>query len=132
MPSTPGTPQYQVMKLYLNYGGWHHTCNPIAASATHNADPALFSVYSTMDAAGNSLTMMVLNNDPNNSVTAQFNFNGFTPSQVSSYTLSQSSPISIVAEGPQAWSSSITFAPYTATWLAIAGSSPSVPAAEGA
>jgi hypothetical protein len=126
----PANPNYQALKLYLNYDGSHHTFNPISVAATHNADPALFSVYSATNAAGNSLTVMVLNKDPNHSATAHFNLNGFTPSQVRSYTLSQSSPTSIVAAAPQAWPSSITFAPYTATLLVITGSSPGVPAAE--
>ena len=114
----------------MNRDGSHYTINRIWVSATHNADSALFNYYSAANVAGNSLTMMVVNNDPNNSATAHFNFNGFTPSQVRSYTLSQSSPTSILAGGPQAWPSSITFAPYTATLLVIAGSNPNVRAAE--
>jgi len=126
----PANPNYQALKLYTNYDGSHHSFNTISVSATHNADPALFSVYSATNAAGNSMTVMVLNKDPINSATAYFNFNGFTPAQVRSYTLSQSSPASIVAGAPQAWSPSITVAPYTATLFLIAGSSTTVPAAE--
>ena len=40
---------------------------------------------------------MVLNKDPSNTVQAQFTVNGFTPKQVTSYTLSAKSPTKIVA-----------------------------------
>jgi Glycoside hydrolase family 44 len=126
----PAHPNYQALKLYTNYDGAHHMFNPISVSATHDADPNLFSVYSTTNAAGNSMKVMVLNKDPNKGAQTSFSFNGFTSSQVTSYTLSQSSPNTIVAGSSQAWSSTMTFQPYTATLLVITGSTANVPAAE--
>lgn len=119
----PANPNYQALKLYTNYDGSHHSFNPISVSATHNADPNLFSVYAATNAGGNSMTVMVLNKDPNNAAQTTFSFSGFTPSQVTTYTLSQSSPNSIVAGTAQTWTSPMTFQPYTATLLVISGTS---------
>lgn len=126
----PANPNYQALKLYTNYDGAHHSFDPISVSATHNNDPNLFSVYAATNAAGTSMTVLVLNKDPNNAATASLNFKGFTPSQVTSYTLSQNSPTSIKPGASQAWPSSMSFQPYTATLLVITGTSTSVPAAE--
>ena len=119
----PANPNYQALKLYTNYDGAHSGFNQISVSATHNADPSLFSVYAATKSSGNLMTVIVLNKDPNNAAQTSFTFNGFTPSQVTTYTLSQSSPKAIVAGSAQAWPSSITFQPYTATLLDISGSS---------
>ena len=119
----PANPNYQALKLYTNYDGAHHGFNQISVSATHNADPNLFSVYAATNQSGNSMTVMVLNKDPNNAAQVTFALNGFTsPSQVATYTLSQSSPNSIVKATP-AWSSTMSFQPYTATLLVITGNS---------
>ena len=119
----PANSNYQALKLYTNYDGSHSKFNPISVSATHNADPNLFSVYAATNAGGNSMTVMVLNKDPNNAAQTTFSLNGFTPTQVTTYTLSQSSPNSIVAGTAQSWTSPMTFQPYTATLLVISGSS---------
>jgi hypothetical protein len=126
----PANPNYQALKIYTNYDGAHHSFNPISVLATHNSDPNLLSVYAATTAAGDSMTVMVLNKDPSNAVKSSLNFNGFTPSQVTAYTLSQSTPKTITAGATQAWSSSITFPPYSATLLVISGTSAKVPAAE--
>jgi hypothetical protein len=126
----PANANYQALKLYTNYDGAHHSFNPISVSATHTADPNLFSVYAATDATGKSITVMVLNKDPANTAIASFNFKGFTPSQVTTYTLSQGAPTSISAGTAQAWPSSMTFQPYTATLLVITGTTAGVPAAE--
>ena len=118
----PAHPNYQALKLYTNYDGAHHTFNPISVSATHNADPNLFSVYAATSQSGSTMTVMVLNKDPNNAAQTNFSFNGFTPTQVTTYTLSQGSP-NIVSGTNQAWASPIAFQPYTATLLVISGTS---------
>src|SRR5439155_16576850 len=126
----PANPAFNALKLYRNYDGAHHGFNSISVSATHNADPALFSVYASTNPAGNSLTLVVVNKDPSNAAQTTFNFTSFTPSQVTTYSLSQASPNSIVAGTSQAWSSTMTFQPYTATLLVISGTTANVPAAE--
>jgi hypothetical protein len=123
-------PAYNSLKLYRNYDGSNSTFNPISVSATHNTDPALFSVYASTNPAGTSLTFMVVNKDPVNSAKTAFTLNGFTASQVKTYTLAVGSPNTIVASTSSAWSSSMTFAPYSATLLVITGTTSSLPAAE--
>ncbi len=126
----PANAAYNALKLYTNYDGAHHGFNAISVSATHNADPALFSVYGTTNPAGTSLTLVVVNKDPSNAAQTTLNLGGFTPSQVTTYTLSQSSPNSIVAGTSHTWSSTMTFPSYTATLLVITGTTASAPAAE--
>src|SRR5581483_11205813 len=126
----PANPNYQALKLYTNYDGAHHKFNPISVLATHNADPNLFSVYAATTSAGTSLTVMVLNKDPANAVTAALNFNGFTASQVTTYTLSQSAPKTITAGTAQAWPATMSFPAYSVTLLVITGTSSNTPAAE--
>jgi hypothetical protein len=72
---------------------------------------------------------MVLNKDPGNAVQAQFAINGFTPQLVTAYTLSSTNPSKIVASSTTAWSSTMSFAPYTATLLVVSGTA-NLPAAE--
>jgi hypothetical protein len=126
----PATPAYQSLLLYRNYDGTKSTFNPISVSATHNASPDLFSVYGATNVGGTSLTLMVVNKDPVNTAQTTFALNGFAPSQVKAYTLSTASPTSIVAGATQAWSSTMTFQPYSATLLVITGSAATQPAAE--
>jgi hypothetical protein len=64
-----------------------------------------------MDAAGKTLTVLVLNKAPSTTLAAQFAVTGFTPSQVTTYTLGPKNPTKIVASSTQAWSSSMTLAP---------------------
>lgn len=125
----PANPNYQALKLYANYDGAHHMFGTTSVSATHNADPNLFSVYAALGTGGSALTIMVLNKDPGNSANVNFNLNNFVGGSYSAYTLSQSSPNAIV-KSTGAWSSSMTFAPYTVTLLVVTGAQASVPAAE--
>lgn len=73
------------------------------------------------------MTLLLVNKDPNNAVTAAVATNGFTPGQVTAYTLSSASQNSIVASATQAWSSSVTLPKYSATLLVISGSTPNNP-----
>lgn len=126
----PANPNYQALKLFTNYDGAHSSFGSISVSATHDGNPDLFSVYAATVVGGATTTLMVLNKDPVNAVQTTFTINGFTPSQVTPYTLSMSSPGSIVAGGTQAWSSSMTFAPYSATLLVVSGTEINPPAVE--
>jgi hypothetical protein len=127
---TATNPNYQTLKLYRNYDGNHSTFGTTSVSATHNADPNLFSVYASLAPSGSAMKMMVVNKDPANSAQVTFTLNNFTPSTVTSYTLSQTSPGSITASSSQAWNATQTFQPYTVTLLVINGSLPSAPSAE--
>ena len=126
----PANPNYLALKLFTNYDRAHHGFGTTSVSATHNADPNLFSSYAALDSTGKTLTMMVINKDPANGAQVQFALNGFTPSSVVSYTLAATAPTVIKASSSGAWSSTITFAPYTATLLVITGTTATVPASE--
>ena len=117
----PANPNYQALKLFTNYDGLQHTFGPISVSATHNANPDLFSVYAATVPSGALETITVLNKDPVNAAQTTFTLNGFTPSQVTAYTLSTASPNSIVVGATHAWSSTMTFPPYSVTLLQVNG-----------
>jgi len=125
----PSNPNYQTLKLFTNYDGQHHGFAPISVSATNDASANLFSSFAAVNGAGTSMTLLIVNKDPQNNAQTQFAFTGFTASQVTVYTLSQSSA-TIVASATKTWTSSMSFAPYTATMLVIAGATPNLPAAE--
>lgn len=125
----PTNPNYLALKLFTNYDGLHHGFATTSISATNNGDPNLFSSYAALNSTGTSLTLMVLNKDPSNTDQAQFTFNGFTPQQVTSYTLSSTNPTQIVASKTSNWSSSMSFGPYSATLLVITGTA-QLPGAE--
>jgi hypothetical protein len=126
----PSNSNYQALKLYANYDGSHHTFGTTSVSATNTGDPNLFSSYAALNASGTALTIMVLNKDPANAAQAQFALNGFTPTSVVTYTLASTAPTAITASTSKSWSASMTFAPYTATLLVIAGSMAQAPASE--
>jgi hypothetical protein len=125
----PANPNYLALKLFTNFDGAHHGFGTTSVSDTSNGDPSLFSSYAALNSTGKTLTLLVLNKDPSNAVQAQLTLNGFTPQQVTSYTLASTNPTKIVASAPGAWSSAMTFAPYTATLLVVTGTS-QLPGAE--
>jgi hypothetical protein len=125
----PTNPNYLALKLYRNYDGQHHEFATTSVSDTNNGDPDLFDSFAGVNPAGNTATVMVLNKDPANMLQVQFSWNGFTPKQVTSYTLGLTDPTQIVASSTQPWSSTINLASYTATLLVVSGTS-QLPAAE--
>ncbi|MGO9085174.1 MAG: glycoside hydrolase family 44 protein [Terriglobales bacterium] len=128
---SPSNPNYLALQLYTKYNG-ANSFGTTSVSDVNTGDPNLFSSYAALDSTGKTLTVMVLNKDPQNTADVTFTLNGFTPSagnSVTTYTLSQS-PNNIVAGSPQAWSSTMTFQPYTATLLVISGSLASTPASD--
>lgn len=125
----PGNPNYLALKLYRNYDGKHSAFAATSVSATNTGDPDLFSSYAALNSTGKILTVMILNKDPNNTAQVQFTENGFTPQQVTTYTLSSTNPTKIVASTTQAWASTVNFAPYSASLLVVKGTS-QLPGAE--
>jgi Glycoside hydrolase family 44 len=125
----PANPNYLALKLFTNYDGQHHGFGTTAISDVNNGDPNLFSSYASLNSSGTTLTVLVLNKDPSNTDQIQFTLDGFTPSQVTSYTLSSTNPTQIAASRASAWPSSMSFAPYSATLLVVTGTS-QVPGAE--
>jgi hypothetical protein len=127
---TPGNPNYLALKLFTNYDGAHHGFGTMSVSDTNNGNPDLFSSYAALNSTGTTLTLLVLNKDPQNTVNTQFALNNFTPSSVVSYTLAASAPTAITASSSHAWSSVISFAPYSATLMVITGAAAQTPASE--
>ncbi|HUM06680.1 MAG TPA: glycoside hydrolase family 44 protein [Terriglobales bacterium] len=126
----PSQPNYLALKLYTNYDGAHHGFGTMSVAATHDADVNLFSSFAALHANGTTATVLLINKDPSNSQTAQVTLNGFTPNQVTTYTLSSASPSTIVAFGPRAWTSNFALAPYSMTLLVVTGTMAHTPAAE--
>ena len=127
---SPTNPNYLSLRLFTSYDGAHHGFGTTSVSATHNASPSLFSTYAALNSSGTTLTIMVVNKDPANSAQVQLTTTGFTPTNVTTYTLSQASPTAIVASSSQPWSATQTFAPYTASLLVVSGNMASTPASE--
>jgi fibronectin type 3 domain-containing protein len=126
--SATNSPAYNSLLLYRNFDGAKSAFNPISVSATSNAsNQGLLSVYASTNIPGTSVTLIVVNKDPVNSVNTQISLNNFTPSQVTAYTLSKASPNSIAAGPTQGWSGSMNFPPFSATLLLVIGSTPSMP-----
>jgi Glycoside hydrolase family 44 len=114
---------YQSLVLYRNADGKQTGFGTLSVSATNTQNPNLFSVYAATDQAGDTLTLMVINKDPSNPAAVSFDVSGFTPQTMKTYTLSQSSPTAIVASASKAWTTTQTFAPYTATLIVATGAS---------
>ena len=126
---SPSNPNYLALKLYTNYDGAHHGFGTMSVSDTNTGNPNLFSSYAALDSTGKTLTVIVLNKDPQNTAQVQFALNGFTPSSVAAYTLALTAPTSITQSTP-AWSSTMDFAPYTTTLLVISGNTNNNPSSE--
>jgi len=75
----PANPNYQALKLYTNFDGQHHGFGTISVSDSNDGNPSLFSSYAALNSTGTTLTVMVVNKDPQNAVTAEITPNGFTP-----------------------------------------------------
>jgi len=126
----PSTPAYQSLLLYRNPDGKYNGFQSVSIYAASNADPDLFSAFAAADEAGDTLTLLVVNKDPTHPAAVSFNIAGFNPATMRAYTLSSAKPTSIVASSSQSWSSSQTFAPYSATLIVASGKAPQPVAAE--
>ncbi len=125
----PTNPNYLALKLFTNYDGAHHGFGTMSVSDTNNGNPNLFSSYAALNSTGTAMTLLVLNKDPQNSANVTFTLTGFTPTSVTTYTLASTAPTTITTAAT-AWSSTMNFAPYTATLLVIGGSEAATPASE--
>ena len=123
-------PNYQSFKLYTNYDGARHGFGTLSISDQSSVNPDLFASYAALDATGTTMTIMVLNKDPNITANVTFSLNGFNASTYSTYTVGSTSPGAITAAASTAWSPTQSFAPYTITLLVVSRTQPSKPAAE--
>jgi hypothetical protein len=127
---TQGNPNYQALKMYTNYDGAHHGFGTVSITDTNNGNVNLFSSYAALNAAGTAMTIMVLNEDPANTVQVTFNLNGFSPTTYVAYTISSTAAASIAASSSTAWNGTQNFAPYSITLLVVNGSEGTAPASE--
>jgi hypothetical protein len=127
---TKGNPNYQALKMYTNYDGAHHGFGTLSVSDLSNGNPNLFSSYAALNSSGTVMSIMVLNEDPANTVQVTFNLNGFSPTTYFAYTLSSTASGSIAASSSAAWNASRSFPPYSITLLAINGTEVSKPLSE--
>ena len=121
-------PNYLALKLFTNYDGSHHAFGTISVSDTNDANPNLFSSYAALNSAGTQMTLLVLNKDPQNAVTAALVLNGFNATSFVAYTLASSAPTAITHTSSSSWTGTQTFAPYSATLLVLTGSMAQTPA----
>jgi hypothetical protein len=127
---TAGNPNYLALKLYANYDGAHHGFGTISVADTNSGNVNLFSSYAALNAAGNQMTIMVLNKDPNNAAQVTFNLNGFNATSYVAYSVTSSSATAINASSPTAWDATQSFAPYSITLLVVSGAQSTAPASE--
>jgi len=127
---SPATAEYLAWKMFTNYDGAHHMFEPLSVSDQNNGNSALFSSFASLNSTGTTMTIMVLNKDPNNNANLTFNLSGFSASTYVAYKLSKASSSAISASTSQSWSATQTFAPYSITLLVINGSEGTQPASE--
>ncbi len=123
-------PNFKCLKLYADFDGAHHQFGSTSISDQNSSTPDLFTSYAALDTAGTTMTIMVLNKDPDNSAHVAFNLNGFNAATYTAFTLASTNPGAITASSPQPWNASQTFAPYSITLLVVNGTQPSKPASE--
>lgn len=118
--SGESSPAFKALQLYRDAGG-SPGFGPISVSAASSASPNLFSAYASIDRAGDTLRLMIVNKDPARSAAVTFTLDHFDPAAITSYTLSQAEPTSIVASKSMPWTATQTFAPYSATLIVVRG-----------
>ena len=123
-------PNYQSFKLYTNYDGAGHRFGTLSVSDQSSSNPDLFASYAALDAAGTTMTIMVLNKDPGNTANVTFNLSGFSAATYTSYTLVSTNPGSISTAASTAWSATQSFAANSITLLVVSGTQTSKPASE--
>jgi hypothetical protein len=123
-------PNFQAMKLYTTYDGAKHGFGTLSVSDRNNANQDLFTSYAALDSDGKTMTIMVLNKDPNNTANVTFNLNGFSATTYKAYSLVSTNPGSITPSASAPWSATQSYAPYSITLLVISGSQTSKPASE--
>lgn len=119
---------YQALRLYANYDGSGHGFG--STSVASSSSGSLLSSYASLNAAGTTLTLMVINKDPSNAAQVAWTLNGFTPSSYVAYTLSSSAPTAIATSSAASWTATQSYAPYSITLLVVSGSEGAKPASE--
>jgi hypothetical protein len=123
-------PNYTSFKLWTNYDGAKHGFGTLSVSDQSDANSNLFVSYAALDTTGTTMTIMVLNKDPNNTANVSFNLTGFNASSYKSYAVTSTNPGAITSSASQSWSATQTFAPYSITLLVVSGTQNTAPESE--
>ena len=123
-------PNYQSFKLWTNYDGAHHGFGTLSVSDQSSANPDQFLSFAALNSTGTTMTIMVLNKDPDNTANVTFNLNGFTASTYTAYTVGSTNPSAITSSSSQSWSATQTFPPYSITLLVVNGTQSPAPVTE--
>ncbi len=119
---------YQALNLFTSYDGKHdgfdlisvgtsNTCGVSAADPFYNQ----CDTFAAVNPAGTQMTLLVVNQTPADQLQATLILKNFTPSQMTSYTISAANPNQITAGATSSFSANQSFAPYTVTLLVISG-----------
>ena len=123
-------PNYTSFKLWTNYDGAHHGFGNLSISDQSSANPDQFVSFAALNSTGTTMTIMVLNKDPNNTAEVSFNLGGFSASTYTAYTVGSTNPSAIVSSSSRSWSAAQTFAPNSITLLVVSGTQNTAPATE--
>lgn len=119
-------PSYEVLQLYRNYDGQHDTFAPVSVAASNDcagntSDPDDCGTFAAVNASAQQMTLMVVNESPDDVLAATLNIQNFTPAQAATYTVSAANPSQIVSSAAAAFTPNMTFPPYSATLVVLTG-----------
>ncbi len=110
----PGSVCSLALQMYKDFA-------PVSIQDSTNLNLDLFTSYAALSRDGRRLTLMTINKDSKNSVTAQIKLNGFTPTAMTAYERLGDGK-SIAVSPPVAAPRAYTFKPYSQTLLVFNGS----------
>lgn len=110
----PNTLCSLALEMYKNFA-------PRSVESHTSLDLNLFTSYAALSTDGRRLTVMAINKDPKNSVTARINLVGFQPTEMVASERS-GRDTSVTTASPRAALNSYTFKPYSQTLLTFRGS----------
>jgi hypothetical protein len=123
-------PNFRAMKLYTNYDAAGHRFGTLSVADQANVDSDRLQSFAALDSDGSTMTIMVLNKDPNNATRTSFKLDGYRAKDYRSYSLVSTNPGAITVSEPALWSGELTFAPYSVTLLVVRGEQSTKPASE--
>jgi hypothetical protein len=120
------TPAFHALMLYTNptetSGASIGTgFQNISVKTTNNGSANTFSSFASVNAAGDTLSIIVVNKDTTNTANVTFNLTGFTPSTMTLYKLASTSSTAVTTTASSSWESTQSFAPYSITLIVAKG-----------
>jgi phosphatidylinositol glycan class B len=91
---------YQAFKLYGNYDGYGSRFQPVSVAA-ESSDQNELSVYAAIAPSGKKLTVISINKNPTQDITARINLEGFAPNTTAQvYSISAATTAQIATNAP--------------------------------